>query len=219
MIRNGNHRGSGTVIASIPGTTLILTAAHVVSDKGDLAIEIQRYNLGFNDPLNRTPGWPRIIPAQIEAIDVPADVAVIRVSGLAALPHVARLAPEAEPPKPGVVLTSVGIDGAVHLTSWRSDVLGAARVEVHKGGGARPFTVTTKPPEHGRSGGGLFRPDGAVIGVCVGRLTIGEFGTVGLFASPESVYKLLREKHLDTFIARMEPRSGGPVETTAAPSP
>ena len=82
-----------------------------------------------------------------------------------ALPFVARLDPEADEPTRGDLLTSVGIDRGLHLTTWQTTIEGSAMVDLKKGGGARRFTVTTRPPEHGRSGGGLFRQDGAVVGV------------------------------------------------------
>ena len=70
------------------------------------------------------------------------------------------------------------------------------------GGGPRRFIVTTRPPEHGRSGGGLYREDGAVIGGCVGQLNLrnGE-PKRGIFASVESIRRLLQENGLDRVLA------------------
>jgi hypothetical protein len=70
-------------------------------------------------------------------------------------------------------------------------------VDIGKGGGARPFTVTTRPPEHGRSGGGLFRADGTVIGSCTGRFDLKPGQKVGLFATMTSIRRLIRENGLE----------------------
>lgn len=60
--------------------------------------------------------------------------------------------------------------------------------------GPRRFLVTSRHPEQGRSGGGLFREDGTVVGLCTGVMTLDATREkVGLFASTESVIELLRE--------------------------
>jgi hypothetical protein len=120
---------------------------------------------------------------------------------MVALPFVARVDPAVEEPAKGEVLTSVGIDRALFLTRWQASVLGSARIDFGRGGGPRRFTVTGRFPEHGRSGGGLFRPDGAVVGVCTGQLSLrpGQ-PKVGVFASVESIGRLLRENGLEAAV-------------------
>jgi hypothetical protein len=121
-------------------------------------------------------------------------VALVRIRGMARLPSVSMFDSGATEPVKGNVLTSVGIDRSLHLTRWKTNIEGAALLEVVKGAGERRFTITTKYPEHGRSGGGLFRADGTVVGVCVGQLSIGQGQPkVGVFASVESIRKLFHE--------------------------
>jgi S1-C subfamily serine protease len=199
QIRNGTRRGSGTILASVPDETLILTAAHVVRDPAALQIELHRHNLGgATTGLSEGGGWPRLVPATVVATDPAADLAVVRITGMVALPHVARFDPEAKEPAKGDVLTSVGIDRTLFLTRWRTTVRGTAMIDNGRGGGARRFIVTTRYPEHGRSGGGLYRGDGVVVGVCIGQLSVrpGQ-PTAGLFASVESIRRLLHENSLD----------------------
>jgi S1-C subfamily serine protease len=199
QIRNGTERGSGTILASVPGETLILTAAHVVRNPAALQIEIHRHNLGqATFGLTEGGGWPRLVPATVVATDPAADVAVVRITGMVALPHVARFDPGAEEPAPGEVLTSVGIDRTRFLTRWRTTVRGTALIDMSHRGESRRFIVTTRYPEHGRSGGGLFREDGAVVGVCVGQLSLrtGQ-PKMGIFASVGSIRRLLQENGLD----------------------
>lgn len=182
------------MILSGPGETLVLTAAHVVHDPGDLKVEIHRHNLGSRVmSLTEGGGWPRLVPAKVVAIDDDTDVAIVRITGMVAMPHVARIDSKAGEPTKGETLTSVGIDRTLHLTLWRTGVEGSARINLGRGRGPRLFTVTTRWPEHGRSGGGLFRQDGTLVGVCCGQLTVGSGPRNGAFASVESVREILQK--------------------------
>jgi len=197
QLRNGNKTGSGTVFRSVQNDTLILTAAHVVNGGSDLKVEIHRHNLNpntRNPMLTEGGGWPKLVPATVEAIDSAADVALVRIRGMAPLPRVCRFDPNSPEPTVGNVLTSVGIDRSLHLTRWTTGIVGPTLFEVIPGEGKRRFTITTRFPEHGHSGGGLFRADGTVVGVCVGQLTLKPgVPKVGLFASVGSVRKLFDE--------------------------
>ena len=198
QLRNGNKRGSGTIIASIPDETLILTAAHVVDQASDLKVELHRFNFGSKlTGLTEGGGWPRLVPAAVAATDPDSDVALVRIKGMKALPFVARLDPDAGEPAQGEVMTSVGIDRGLHLNTWRTTIEGAAMLDIHKGGGPRPFTVTSHPPEHGRSGGGLFRADGAVLGVCTGFFENKPGQRLGAFATMASIRQLVRAQSLE----------------------
>ena len=181
------------MIVSVPDATWILTASHVVDNANDLKVELHRFNFGSRiTGLTEGGGWPRLVPATVAAIDRDGDVALVRIKGMKALPFVARLDPDAGEPTQGEVMTSVGIDRGLHLTSWRTRVEGTGMIDMGKGGGKRPFTVTSHPPDHGRSGGGLFRGDGAVLGVCTGFFENKPGQNLGAFAAMDSVRKLIR---------------------------
>lgn len=205
QIRNGTRRGSGTVFKSVPGETLVLTAAHVVKNPADLKVELHRHNLGYRSTaLTEGGGWPRVVDATLVGTDPAGDVAVLRIKGMRSLPHTARLDPEAREPARGEVLTSIGVDRTRFLTRWEATVEGATRLDIGEGGGPAWFTVVSRFPEHGRSGGGLFRPDGTIVGVCTGQ---GRFRSgsprVGLFASVSSIRNLL---HTDAINAARSPQ-------------
>lgn len=193
QLRNGNGRGSGTVIASSAGETLIVTATHVVQGAKALQVEIHRHNLGSRImELTEGGGWPRLVRAEIVVEDPDSDLALVRVRGMVALRYVARIDPKAVEPSKGDTMTSVGIDNTRRLTLWKTGVVGPAELDLKRGkGGGRKFTLTTRWPEHGRSGGGLFRTDGALVGVCTGQLRLGSAPRVGAFASVESLRALL----------------------------
>jgi S1-C subfamily serine protease len=198
QLRNGNRRGSGTVIASAPDETWILTAAHVIDKASDLQVELHRVNFGSRlTGLTEGGGWPRLVKATVAASDVDADVALVLIRGMTALRFVARVDPAAGEPSRGDVLSSVGIDRGLHLTRWQTSVEGSAMVDLHRGKGPRRFTVTSRAPEHGRSGGGLFRADGTVVGVCTGQVQPPKGQKVGVFVAMESILRLLRDNGLE----------------------
>lgn len=228
LIGKGDGRGSGTIIASVDNETLVLTAAHVVTDaeEGRPWVELHRYNLGLErKPARPADQWPRMLRADVVAIDRAADLAVLRIRGMVALPYVATLAvADADLPRPGATVISVGIDKATKLSSWTTTLRGLIRLDLDDGDGARPYWVTERPPEHGRSGGGLFREDGRLIGVCVGRAQFSKKLKVpqGVFASGPSIQALLSEHGYATLLdspSLTPARDARDVQTTRHPSP
>jgi S1-C subfamily serine protease len=218
IVRRGKHQGSGTVIASIPGETLVLTASHVLEGDSPVHIEVHRYNLGLE---HRSPvqGWPREVPARIVARDPGADLAVLRIEKFEAMPYVARLAAGPGEPPRGEVVVSIGIDLGAALESWGSRVMDYARIDLGNGGGSRPFLLVEKPPEHGRSGGGLFTTDGTVVGVCVGRAEVVRGHRFGVFASSESIRRIIREGGLEGSVTRSAARRAAPSRPAPASPP
>jgi S1-C subfamily serine protease len=217
LIRKGPAQGSGTVIASVDNETLILTAAHVLDGPGELTVELHRFNLGLEHKQSRV-AWPRKVPAEIVVTDKAADVGIIRIRRMTALPYVARLAGPEVTLTRGRVVTSVGIDGGANLNSWTTYVVAVAPFEMDGNHDERPFVVTIRPPEHGRSGGGLFLEDGRLVGVCVGRVQIYEGRRSGFFASNESILRLIRDHDLDASVTRsarhpaVSPTRAGPAQ-------
>jgi S1-C subfamily serine protease len=191
MIRRSKSIGSGTIISSVEGETLILTASHVVEGSGPLTVEVFRFNLGFERSRDAS-GFPRKLVASIVARDVDADLAIIRIKGQLAFPYVARMASGEDEPPNGTTVTTIGFDKGEKLIGFSTRIKNVERIDLDKGGGDRPFLVTDHPPEHGRSGGGLFRTDGALVGVCVGRAELMKGRKFGLFTSLSNVRVLVR---------------------------
>jgi S1-C subfamily serine protease len=206
MVRRGTSQGSGTIIASVEGEALVLTAAHVVQERGPILVEFHRYNLG----LERTPpapgAWPRPIGAAVAASDPAADLAILRVEKIAALPYVARLAPSQSEPTPDSLVTSIGIDLGTKLTSWSTRLVETLWFELNDNHDERLFLITARAPEHGRSGGGLFLASGELVGVCIGHAELVRGQRMGIFASQESLRQLLIDPRLAAVIARSELR-------------
>jgi S1-C subfamily serine protease len=216
LVRRGTSQGSGTIVASVEGETLVLTAAHVIRGHGPIYLELHRYNLGI-EHLPPTPGrWPRQVVVEQAASDVAADVAILRVRDMIALPYVAQLGSADDDRPTNDQLTSVGIDLGAKLSSWDTRLVEVIWFELNESGSERPFLATARIPEHGRSGGGLFDSKGRLVGVCVGHAEVMKGKRMGVFSSVENVQELLRKHDLtsivDRSVARQErlARNSGP---------
>ncbi len=206
LIRRGSSQGTGTIIASLEGETLVLTAGHVIRGRGPISVELHRYNLGIENRPSFPGKWPREVVAEPVATDTFADLAIVRLRDMVALPFVARLGPENAEPASSVGLTSVGIDLGAKLSSWNTQLVEVLWFELNDSGTDRPFLVTARIPEHGRSGGGLFDRNGTLVGVCVGHAELVKGKRMGVFSSVENVRQLLREHELTSIIERSEAR-------------
>jgi S1-C subfamily serine protease len=211
LVRRGSSQGSGTIIASLDYETLVLTAAHVVRGRAPIIVELHRYNLGLEHTPNLARRWPRQINAQEVATDPTSDVAILRVREMVALPFVARLAEKDAEPPARAELTSVGVDLGAKLSSWNTRLVETLWFELDDNGTDRPFLVTERIPEHGRSGGGLFDPSGRILGVCIGHAEI-QGKRMGVFSSVENVRELIRSCKLtavvDRSVARVQSARG-----------
>jgi S1-C subfamily serine protease len=206
LIRRGTSQGSGTIIASVEGETLVLTAAHVVLDQGPIVVELHRYNLGLERTAAAPGHWPRAVRASLLASDTAADLAILRIGGMRALPYVARLALDHTDPPTNSRVTSIGIDMGTNLTAWSSRLIETIWFELNDSRDQRPFLITEKIPEHGRSGGGLYLANGELVGVCVGHAGLIKGREMGVFSSRESIRILLHDHKLNAAIVRSETR-------------
>jgi S1-C subfamily serine protease len=206
VVRRGTSQGSGTIIASVDGETLVLTASHVVNADGPIFVELHRYNLRMEGRAAQPGAWPRVISAGLAAVDTTADLAIVRIEKMTALPYVARLTHNDDEPPPNSVVTSIGIDLGKKLTHWTSRLVETLTFELNDSGSARPFLITEKIPEHGRSGGGLFLANGDLVGVCVGHSELVRGRRMGVFAAGISIRRLLDEHQLTAVILRSELR-------------
>ncbi len=206
LVRRGSSQGTGTIIASLDGETLILTAGHVIRGHGPISVELHRYNLGIENRPSVPGKWPREVVAESVATEPLADLAILRLRDMVALPFVARLGPEDAEPASNAGLTSLGIDLGAKLSSWNTQLVEVLWFELNDSGTDRPFLVTARIPEHGRSGGGLFDRSSTLVGVCVGHAELVKGKRMGVFSSVENVRQLLREHELTSVIERSEAR-------------
>jgi thiol-disulfide isomerase/thioredoxin len=146
----GYSYGSGTIIDARSGEALVLTCGHVFRDsqgKGKINIDLF------------VPGAPQGLTGQLISYDLKRDVGL--VSFRPGVPvTAARMAPQGYRANMGDKVVSVGCNNGGQPTAIESHVTG-----VDKFVGPANLQVAGQPVQ-GRSGGGLFTPDGMVIGVC-----------------------------------------------------
>src|SRR5262249_29609339 len=145
--------------------------------------------------------WPRTLDAQLVASDPAADLAILRIAKRKALPYVARLGLNPPEPAPDSVVTSIGFDLGAKLSSWPSRLVEILWFELNESQDERKFLITEKPPEHGRSGGGLFLANGELVGVCLGYAELVPGRPMGVFASGESIRNLILDHNLTPVLA------------------
>ena len=205
VVRKGAALGTGVIVASVEGETLILTAAHVIEEPGPLSIQIFPYNLGWEN-VRTVQGFPRRLRASIAARDPDIDLAVLRVRGQLAFPYVARIARGDRPLTPGLAVTSIGFDRGERLIGFPTRLWQMDRVDLNRGGGARSFLITQNPPEIGRSGGGLFLEDGTLIGICLARAQLPPAPVRGMYSTIGNIRGLLvADERLARVVARSHP--------------
>ena len=141
-IKTAAGSGTGVVISSEPGNTIIATAAHVVS----------RGRMSFVE-LWRDSGIV-VYAATVVAIDTDDDLALLKVStNEIALPCTAVIGR-----RPGTGDTAFSIG----CSRGNAPSVTVCRVRPSEG----KHVMTNNAPQVGRSGGGLFNLDSEIIGIC-----------------------------------------------------
>ncbi|QDT66102.1 trypsin-like peptidase domain-containing protein [Calycomorphotria hydatis] len=174
----GVNFGSGTVIYSTSGQSLIATCGHIFRGfHAESRIEVDIFRSGKSETI---PG------SLVRYDDESADVGIIAVSTSQPLP-VARIAGAAQQTKQGAHVFSVGCDNGEAPTKLQHSV---TRMNPYQGADT---TECTGIPIKGRSGGGLFDTSGRLIGVCIaadrdrGR---------GVYAGLKEIHAILDESQL-----------------------
>jgi hypothetical protein len=134
-----------------------------------------------------------------------------------ALPFTATLEPENEKRADKAELTSVGIDLGSKLSSWNTNLVEVLWFELNDSGSERPFLITARIPEHGRSGGGLYDASGRLVGVCVGHAELVKGQRMGIFSSVENLRQLLSAQELTSVLTRSEARRARLARRSNAP--
>ena len=148
----GINFGSGTIIDSKPGCTMILTCGHIFRKAGNNStVEVDVF--GPN-----TKSWPETVPGKVLHFDLEADVGVVTIVYSQQLP-VVRLGSSRKLVVKDRVL-SIGCGGGDKPT--REDLTLTA---LNKYDGPDNIECTGIP-QQGRSGGGLFLGSD-LIGVCI----------------------------------------------------
>jgi thiol-disulfide isomerase/thioredoxin len=195
----GHSCGSGTIIdARIGGEALVLTCGHLFRDsKGAGKIEVDVFG----------PAPCTHLSGRLVAYDLERDIGLVAFRPRGPV-MVARVAPSGYAIREGDAVTSVGCSHGDDPTVQHSRVNRLDRfldpVEQRGGNAAgtahAPWNLQVAgQPVVGRSGGGLFSPDGLVIGVCNAAEPVDH---EGLFAALGSIQAALDQQDLASIYKR-----------------
>lgn len=149
VVRVSSHGGSGTVVWTGPGKTLILSAAHMFQGRD----RTKKVTIDAPSP-NPTPTEAAAV--RVVAVDQAADLALLEMAA-GPLPYCCPIAPAGH--RPGRLL-SCGYDEMTYPALQRPATLLDSDATQ---------TRTRERPWHGRSGGGLIDLDsGTLVGVVSG---------------------------------------------------
>ncbi len=176
---NGMDWGSGTVIFSEPGQSLILTCGHVFrhfDQRGKVEVDLFDGDQGNGSKYQRLEG-------EVIRYDLKKDIGLVAVKSPKVLP-VARISPKAV--REGDLVVSVGCGGGSNPSKLQHRVTKIA-------GYVGDFIECSGVPMSGRSGGGLFSTKGEVVGVCV---FADPNGRSGLYSGMKTIRELLQKSGL-----------------------
>jgi thiol-disulfide isomerase/thioredoxin len=179
--KKGAYFGSGVVIHSVPGKSVVLTCGHVLRDATrETQIEV--------DVLEER--RPRMYHGTIVKFDLDADVGLLTIPSspvLAACP----VAAADESVRKSDTVISIGCSGGAHPSVER---LRVTKLNRYLG----PDTIEcTGLPVQGRSGGGLFTTQGHVVGICTNADPVERRG---VYAGLNPIHGLLHVSGLDELI-------------------
>lgn len=166
---SGMDIGSGTIIHSEPGRTLILTCGHIFrhfDDTGLIEVDVFQGDR------------PKMYDGELVKFDLKADVGLISISTLDTL-AAARVARQSL--DSGQLVFSVGCGGGEPPSKLQHRVTSTTKFPAG-------YVECTGTPIQGRSGGGLFTVKGQVSGVCV---LADPAARRGLYTSLETIHALL----------------------------
>lgn len=190
--------GSGTIIDSNAEESLILTCAHLFHIEGQqkqyspskfpLTVIVELFDGVGQGPNKKVLPTGQKLKGKVIDYNFETDVALVKIRPGQRL-QVSKVVPPTWKPKPGQKMTTVGCSQGHDPTAWTTKILNPAAP------GPRPTyrgMECVHAPKQGRSGGGIFTPEGYVAGVC----DFASFTNTGLYARPESIYDLLNRNNL-----------------------
>ncbi|QDT40560.1 Thioredoxin [Gimesia alba] len=189
--RKGMDLGSGTIIHSAVGRTLIMTCSHIFSElKNDSVIEVDVFQ---GEKFETYVGT-------LVRYNMEGDVGLISIptSGVVAAAKVASIEHEV---KAGDTVASIGCNGGELPTLEKIKV-----TELNRFLGPDNIECTGMPVQ-GRSGGGLFDRSGRLVGVC---FAVEKDDQRGLYVGLPVIHKLLDDSKL-TALYKQQPEIEQPA--------
>jgi len=192
---NGHAFGTGTIIDAREGQALVITCGHLFRDskgKGPVSVEI----------FEAVPGGVRAagpVRAQVISYDLDRDVALVGIWPTRPV-VVAPVAPKGTVIDRSDRAVSVGCSNGNDPTALATHITWLDRYQ------GPPNIEATGAPVEGRSGGGLFNPQGQLIGVC---FAADYEGNEGLYAALKSIHDELDDKGLSEIYTKNQPNAAG----------
>jgi len=169
--------GSGTIVHSQPGQTLIVTCGHIFRNVNDAAkVEVDVFENGK----------PITFVGTVKDFDLEADVGLISIATHRAVSST-PLAPATLALAKAERVGCIGCSGGNDPTREQLTI-----TAVNKYDGPDNIECTGTPVQ-GRSGGGLFNADNQLVGVCIAAVTD---APLGVYAHVFAVHKLLDRNQL-----------------------
>lgn len=179
-----SNYGSGTIVDSQTGRTMIVTCGHIFRDlKSKPVVEVDVF---------QAQGSPRTYLGEVMDFNLDADVGLIMIPTEKAV-SVARLSPVDVRLGPGEEMFSIGCGGGANPSRESHKV-----TAINRYNGPENIECTGVPIQ-GRSGGGLFRADGQLAGVCIAADTKERRG---LYAGLEPICTMLEKHRLGALVRR-----------------
>jgi thiol-disulfide isomerase/thioredoxin len=207
--------GSGTVIHSSPGESLILTCAHIFKLEGQRQAPPQRFPRKimvdlFDGKLHgdhpAQVHYVESLEGQAVDYDFNVDVGLIRIRPGRRL-AAARVVPAHWQARAKMLMMTVGCSEGQDATAWET-VVQNPQMHGLSGNPAYQAIECRIAPKQGRSGGGLFTTDGYIAGVCNFAEPQGDHG---LYATPRSIYSVLDRNKLTALYGPVEGGQGTSV--------
>lgn len=198
--KKGLDLGSGTIIHSAVGRTLIVTCSHIFSElRDDSLIEVDVFQGDKHETYVGT----------LIRYDLEADVGLISIPTSSTFSS-AKVAGIAHQVEKGDVVASIGCNGGELPTLEKIQVTALNRF-------LGPDNIEcTGMPVQGRSGGGLFDRSGQLVGVC---FAVDKEDQRGLYAGLPVIHKLLDNSKLSALYKETEFKQAPPETKMKAEEP
>ena len=194
--------GSGTIIHSTADGSLILASAHQfkLDEPAPPGEFPRRIKVDLFDGKPQGAGPPQrvhfleTVDGELVDCDFRRDISLIRIRPGRRLPA-SRIVPRRWEPRVGMKMLTIGCSEGNDPTAWQTRITNP-RFRGLSGKPEYEAIECQTSPKQGRTGGGLFTTDGYLAGVCNFAEPQGDHG---LYAAPDSIYRLLDRNHL-TFL-------------------
>lgn len=184
--------GTGTIIDSRPGRTIILTCGHIIRDASKSAkFEVDLFLNGKTDTL---------IASVVDA-DYEADVGLLSIPTDVVLPS-SHVATKEYQSQVGHGVLNIGCSSGQDPTLQKLKI---TALNPYQG----PDNIEcTGLPVPGRSGGGLFNEKNEIVGICI---AANEKDNRGLYCGLKPIHQLLEKANLGHIIPSSTPRELPPL--------